>query len=74
MIQKVVLHPVPAQEAQQQSQFHMTHTGYSLSEALIFALINPKYDGRLFLKLRVHYKKSTRSVQLCGLNYSQRRG
>ena len=28
-------------------------TGYSLSEALIFASINPKYDGRLFVELRV---------------------
>ena len=33
-------------------------TGYSLSEALIFAPINPKYD------LHVQYKKTTSSVIL----------
>jgi len=28
-------------------------TGYYLSEALILALINPKYDDRLFIDLQV---------------------
>ena len=28
---------------------------YSLSEALIFASINPKYDDRLFVEFPVHY-------------------
>ena len=32
-------------------------TGKSLSETLIFASINPQYDDRLFIKLRVQYKK-----------------
>jgi hypothetical protein len=29
------------------------HTGYSLSEALILALINPKYDGRFYIELEI---------------------
>ena len=33
------------------------HTGYSLSEALILASINPKYDNRLFIELQVQYMK-----------------
>ena len=32
-------------------------TGHSLSEALILASINPKYDHRLFIKLRVDKRK-----------------
>ena len=32
-------------------------TGKSLSEALIFASINPQYDDRLFIELRVQYMK-----------------
>ena len=33
---------------------HVTflHTGKSLSEALIFASINPQYDNRLFLEMQ----------------------
>ena len=34
-------------------------TGKSLSEALIFASINPQYDNRLFMELRVQYMKTT---------------
>ena len=34
-------------------------TGKSLSEALIFASINPKYDDRLFMELPVQYMKTT---------------
>ena len=30
-------------------------TGYSLSEAIIFVLIDPKYDDRLFIELEVQY-------------------
>ena len=33
------------------------HTGKSMSEALIFASNNPKYDNRLFIELPVHYMK-----------------
>ena len=35
--------------------FHCT--GKSLLEALIFALINPQYDKRLFIELQVQYMK-----------------
>ena len=38
-------------------------TGKSLSEALILASTNPKYDKRLFIRLQVQYKKTTCSVQ-----------
>ena len=31
----------------------IANTGYSLSEALILASINPKYDNRLFVELQV---------------------
>ena len=41
------------------------YTGYSLSEALILASINPKYDNRLFVELRVQYKKTTSLVHSC---------
>ena len=41
----------------------LIYTGYPLSEYLIFASINPKYDDRLFIELRVLYKKTTSSVQ-----------
>ena len=34
-------------------------TGKSLSEALIFSSINPQYDDRLFIELRVQYMKIT---------------
>ena len=34
-------------------QHERIHTGYSLSEALILASINPKDDDRLFVELRV---------------------
>ena len=39
-------------------------TGKFLSEALILASINPQYDDRLFIELRVHYKKTTNSVHV----------
>ena len=32
-------------------------TGKSLSEALIFASTNPKYDDRLFIELQAQYMK-----------------
>ena len=41
-----------------------TCTGYSLSEALIFASINPKYDNRLFVELRVQYMKTISSEHI----------
>ena len=34
-------------------------TGKSLSEALIFASINPQYDNRLFMELPVQYMNTT---------------
>ena len=34
-------------------------TGKSLSEALILAATNPKYDKKLFIELRVQYMKTT---------------
>ena len=34
-------------------------TGKSVSEALIFALINPQYDKRFFMELPVRYMKTT---------------
>ena len=37
-------------------------TGKSLSEALILASINQKYDDRLFTELRVQYNKTKHSV------------
>ena len=36
-------------------------TGKSLSEAFIFASINPQYDERLFIELQVQYMKIPRS-------------
>ena len=39
-------------------------TGYSLSEALILASNNPKYDNRLFVELRVQYMKTTSSEHI----------
>ena len=39
------------------------HTGKSLSEALIFASINPHYDDRFFIELQVQYMKIPRSEQ-----------
>jgi hypothetical protein len=38
-------------------QFNFCHTGKSLSETLIFASTNPKYDDRLFIELQVQYMK-----------------
>ena len=38
-------------------------TGKSLSEALIFASINPHYDDRLFIELQVQYMKIASSEQ-----------
>ena len=37
-------------------------TGKFLSEVLIFALINQKYDFRLFAELGLRYEKTTSSV------------
>ena len=36
-------------------------TGKSFSEALILASVNPQYDNRLFIELRVQYEKNTSS-------------
>ena len=45
-----------------------TGTGKSLSEALILAPTNPQYDDRLFIELRVQYKKITSSVHVVYTN------
>ena len=37
-------------------------TGYSLLVAIILASIKPEYDDRLFIELRVHYKKTASSA------------
>ena len=46
-------------------------TGKSLSEALIFASINPQYDDRLFIELRVQYMKIPSSKQVVYTNCSE---
>ena len=43
-------------------------TGKSLSEAFILASTNPKYDDRLFIELRVQYKKTTSSEHVLYTN------
>ena len=45
-----------------------TCTGYSLSESLILASINPKYDNRLFVELQFQYMKST-CTELVAFSY-----
>ena len=40
------------------------NTGKSLSEGVILAPINPKYDNSLFVELRVQYKKTISSVHV----------
>ena len=37
------------------------NTGKSVSEALILESVNPQYDDRLFINLRVLYKENTNS-------------
>ena len=44
-------------------------TGYSLSKTLILALINPKYDDRLFIELRVQYMKIASSEHVVNTNW-----
>ena len=46
-------------------------TGKSLSEALIFASTNPKYDGRLFIELWVQYMKIASSEHVVFMNCSE---
>ena len=45
-------------------------TGYSLSEALILASINPTYDDRVFVELKVLYKGTKSSVHVVQSNVS----
>ena len=40
-------------------------TGKSLSEALILASTNPQFDDRLFIELRVQYRKNPSSEPVC---------
>ena len=42
-------------------------SGKSLQEALILAPTNSQYDNRLFIKLRVQYKKTTSSVHVVNI-------
>ena len=46
-----------------------TSTGKSLSEALIFASINPRYDNRLFMELpcSFHGNSMNNLLSYCGL-------
>ena len=46
-------------------------TGKSLSKAFNIASINPQYDDRLFIGLRVQYKKNTSSVHVVYSNCSE---
>ena len=46
-------------------------TGKSLSEALILASINPQYDDRLFIELRVQYMKTASSEHAVYINCSE---
>ena len=39
--------------------FTSSRTGRFFSEVLILASVNPQYDTRLFIELRVQYKKNT---------------
>ena len=41
----------------------MLHTGKSVSEALIFELVNPQYNKRLFIESPEKYKPRTFCVQ-----------
>ena len=46
----------------------MQSTGKSLSETLIFASTNPKYDDRFFIDLPVQYMKTTSSEHIVYIN------
>ena len=46
-------------------------TGKSMSEALIFASTNPKYDNRLFIELQVQYMKLSSSEHVVYINCSE---
>ena len=46
-------------------------TGKYLSEALILASTNPKYDKRLFIKLQVQYMKIASSEHVAYINCSE---
>ena len=47
----------------QQTNRSLNDTGKSVSEALILELVNPHYDYRLFIELRVQNEKNTSCVQ-----------
>ena len=46
-------------------------TNKSLSETLILASTNPQNDKRLFIELRVQYKKTTSSIHVVYTNCSE---
>ena len=50
----------------------LANTGKSLSEALIFASVNPNCDNRVFIELRVQIKKKLQvQHMLCTSNCSE---
>ena len=52
-------------------QYFLVCTGKYLSEALILASTNPQYDKRLFIELRVQYKKIPSSEHVVYTNCSE---
>ena len=56
-IEKEPLLPLRAHYIVKDSNADSGVTGKSVSEALILESVNPQYDDRLFMKLRVQYEK-----------------
>ena len=54
------------------ARFLRSRTGKSLSEALIFASINPQFDNRLFIELGVQYMKIPSSEHVVYTNCSEK--
>jgi hypothetical protein len=52
-------------------KYESNYSGYSLSEALFLASIDPKYDNRLFIELRAQYEKLQVQYMLCTSNCSE---
>ena len=50
-------HPLPFVLHDAANSGKYSHTGKSLSEALIFASTKPQYDDRLIIELQVQYMK-----------------
>ena len=58
--------PITRTLSEEFTQCKLSHTGKSLSEALIFASTNPQYDNRLLIELQVQYMEIPSSEH--GLN------